>query len=147
MRAHEVPTHLHVEDHLMAGLTVRQALYVVIGGALAYWLWQNTTLPLGARAAGAAVAALVSLALAIVRPDDQSLATWCARVIAYALTPRRAVWGSSEGHVRRSYPDHGRWPPRGADHTAASSATRQRRQEQRHPRLGRQASPPAGPVG
>ena len=50
MRTHEVPTHLHVDDRILAGLTVRQALAVALGAACAYWLWEHAAVPVLARA-------------------------------------------------------------------------------------------------
>ena len=99
MTTHEVPTHLHVEDQILAGLTVRQLLYVVVGGAAAYWLWRNAALPPVPRAASAALAGAVGLALALIQPDGQPLATWLTLVAVYATTPRHAVWcrGVAEG--------------------------------------------------
>ena len=40
-RVYELPTHLQVEDALIAGLTTRQLLRLVIGGTLAYGLWDQ----------------------------------------------------------------------------------------------------------
>jgi len=40
-RVHELPTHLQVEDVLLAGLTARQLLRLMIGASLAYGLWDQ----------------------------------------------------------------------------------------------------------
>ena len=40
LRRHEIPTHLDVEDRLVLGLTIRQILYLLIGGGLGYSLWE-----------------------------------------------------------------------------------------------------------
>ena len=40
-RVYELPTHLQVEDQLIAGLTARQLLRLVIGGSLAYGVWDQ----------------------------------------------------------------------------------------------------------
>ncbi len=92
MTTHEAPTHLHVEDQILAGLTVRQLLYLVVGGAAAYGLWHNAGLSLAPRAGCAALAAAAGLALALIRPAGQPLATWLAMLAVYATTPRHVVW-------------------------------------------------------
>lgn len=118
MTTHEAPTHLHVEDQILAGLTVRQLLYLVVGGAAAYGLWHNAGLPLAPRAGCAALAAAAGLALALLRPAGQPLATWLALLAVYATTSRHVVWGAAaEGTppVRASRPtpkDHPVHPPR-----------------------------------
>src|SRR5579859_2942603 len=38
---HELPTHLHVEDRLIAGLTVRQTLLLSAGVSVSYSLWRH----------------------------------------------------------------------------------------------------------
>ncbi len=40
-RVYELPTHLGVEDQLVAGLTARQLLRLVIGASLAYGVWDQ----------------------------------------------------------------------------------------------------------
>jgi hypothetical protein len=40
-RIFELPTHLEVEDQLVAGLTARQLLRPVIGGSLGYGAWDQ----------------------------------------------------------------------------------------------------------
>lgn len=119
MTTHEAPTHLHVEDKILAGLTVRQLLYLVVGGAAAYGLWHNAGLPLAPRAGCAALAAAAGLALALIRPAGQPLATWLALLTVYAATPRHVVWGAAatEGTPparvgRPTHKGHAVHPPR-----------------------------------
>jgi hypothetical protein len=57
-RIYELPTHLQVEDVLIAGLTVRQLVRLMIGSSLSYGVWdQAVWLPQEVRLALAAVLA------------------------------------------------------------------------------------------
>ena len=38
---HEIPTHLAVEDRLLAGLTMPQLLVLLVGGCAGYVAWQG----------------------------------------------------------------------------------------------------------
>ena len=40
-RVYELPTHLQVEDQLVAGLTARQLLRLMLGASLAYSVWDQ----------------------------------------------------------------------------------------------------------
>lgn len=118
---HELPTHLHVEDRLIAGLTVRQTLMLSAGVSLSYSLWQQLAGPqLGIQAtfaqiagqqAGhvAGVAALLSVLvrvalaalpagafalLALARPADRPLEEWVVITLRYATLPKTLVWRS-----------------------------------------------------
>jgi len=118
---HELPTHLHVEDRLIAGLTVRQTLMVSAGISLGYSLWQQLAgLQLGiqallAQVAGQqtshvlGVATLLSLLvrvtlaalpagafalLALARPADRPLEEWLVIALRYATLPKTLVWRS-----------------------------------------------------
>ena len=42
-RVYELPTHLQVEDQLIAGLTARQLVRLLVGACLAYGAWDQTT--------------------------------------------------------------------------------------------------------
>ena len=65
-RVYEIPTHLHVEDALIAGLTPHQLLRLVAGASIAYALWdQLTFLPVAVRTALTSVAALRGVVFAL----------------------------------------------------------------------------------
>ena len=66
-RVYELPTHLHVADVLIAGLTARRLLRLIIGASLAYGLWdQALWLPDYVRLALAASVALIGVAAGLV---------------------------------------------------------------------------------
>ncbi len=90
---HELPTHLAVEDRVLAGLSMRQLLLLVSGACGAYALWlQLAWLPAGPRAALVALNLVGSLLLALWRPGGRGVEHWALILLRYALTPRVAVW-------------------------------------------------------
>jgi hypothetical protein len=92
-RVYELPTHLNVEDNLLFGLSARQLLRVAVGASLAYSLWDNSTgLPTGLRIALTAVAAGLSLLVALVEPGGRPLDQWTLAFALFWLLPRRRLW-------------------------------------------------------
>ena len=91
---HQTPTHADTQDKFVFGLTGRQFLVALVGLLLAYGLWDG----LGPgwhpalRAAPTAVVALVSLALAFVRPHGRSLWEYAFVRLRAAIVPRVALW-------------------------------------------------------
>jgi hypothetical protein len=102
---HEIPTHLNVEDKLLFGLTMRQFLYVLVGGSIAYALWdQAADLPASLHVALPVLSLLVALALALVRPFGRALEEWLLAGALYVATPRCSSWRLPE-------PDPANWRP------------------------------------
>jgi hypothetical protein len=116
-----LPTHLHVEDRLIAGLTVRQTLMLSAGVSLSYSLWQQlaglqlgiqallaqvagqqashvvtvaTLLSVIVRVALAALPAGAFVLLALARPADRPLEEWLLIALRYATLPKTLVWRS-----------------------------------------------------
>lgn len=101
MNKYEIPTHLHVEDKLLGGLTVRQVLYVSVGLSLGYALWQHLQVLTRVGPAGVvlrvAICALPVLALLIcgfAHPTGRPLEEWILAALRYATLPKVAVWRS-----------------------------------------------------
>lgn len=107
MERHELPTHLHVDDKLIAGLTVRQVLFLSVGVSVGYSLWLHLTwlAQVSPLARFAVLAALVRLALAaspviamaiciLIRPADRPLEDWLPVALRYVILPKAAVWQS-----------------------------------------------------
>jgi len=102
-RVHELPTHIQVEDVLLAGLTARQLLRLTIGISLAYGLWdQAPSVPVPIRAGLAAVLAAAGVLLALCQPGRRPLDQWVLAAILFALLPRRLVWRPTEPDIRQS---------------------------------------------
>lgn len=114
---HELPTHLQVEDHLIAGLTVRQTLLLSAGLSVSYSLWrhlagvqlsiQATLAPAHVAGLAALLALAVRLALAalpagafaliaLARPADRPLEEWLVIVLRYMTLPKTLIWRSAE---------------------------------------------------
>jgi hypothetical protein len=106
---HEIPTHLNVEDRAFYGFTIRQVMYLTVGGAAAYALWnQWPALPLVFR--GALVAPIVVLALifALVRPAGRGLDEWVFVALHHAAVPKVSIWRPRE-------PDLAAWSISGSE--------------------------------
>jgi hypothetical protein len=92
-RVYEIPTHLHVEDALIAGLTPHQLLRLVAGASIAYALWdQLTFLPVAVRTALTGVAALLGVVFAILQPGDRPLDQWVFAAALFLVSPRSWRW-------------------------------------------------------
>jgi hypothetical protein len=92
-RVYELPTHLQVEDQLIAGLSARQLLRLAIGAALAYGVWDQVPwLPDEVRLVIAAVLAAIGLVFALLRPRGRALDQWLLAALLFATLPRRLLW-------------------------------------------------------
>jgi hypothetical protein len=92
-RRHELPTHLGVEDHILGNLSMHQLLLLLSGLAGAYAAWtQVPTLLIAARGVLATTVLVFTLAFALVRPGNRSLAAWATAIVRYHALPRVAVW-------------------------------------------------------
>ena len=92
-RVYELPTHLQVEDQLIAGLTVRQLLRLVIGASLAYGVWdQAGWLAQDVRLAVAVVLAVIGVSFALLQPGGRPLDQWLLAAVLFVVLPRRLVW-------------------------------------------------------
>jgi len=94
---HEIPTHLNVEDKAFYGLSARQVMYLTVGSALSYGLWnQAPDLPFAGRIALAVICLAVATALALVRPASRSLEEWAFIAVHYVAVPKASVWRPRE---------------------------------------------------
>jgi hypothetical protein len=102
-RVYELPTHLQVEDVLIAGLTARQLLRLSVGASLAYGLWdQAAALPQEPRLLVVAIPGLGGVLLALCQPGGRPLDQWLLAGLLFILLPRRLVW--RPGAALRSQP-------------------------------------------
>ena len=92
-RVYELPTHLQVEDQLVAGLTARQVLRLMIGASLAYGVWdQAGWLAQELRLAGAIALAVIGVLFAVLQPGGRPLDQWLLAGVLFVVLPRRLVW-------------------------------------------------------
>ena len=92
-RIYELPTHLQVEDVLIAGLTARQLLRLMIGASVSYGLWdQAVWLPQEVRLALAVVLAVIGMLFALLQPGGRPLDQWLLAGVLFIALPRRLVW-------------------------------------------------------
>lgn len=112
-RRHEIPTHLEVEDKLLFGLTLRQAVVALVGVALGFlvysqlhrlpWEWPalggapRGHLPLWTQIMCGALPVLLALAVALFCPAGRPLEDWLFALARYAAQPKRCVWRPRPG--------------------------------------------------
>src|ERR1700694_3313771 len=90
-RVYELPTHLQVEDVLIAGLTARQLLRLMIGASLAYGVWdQAGWLAQDVRLIVAVVPAVVGGLVALLQPGGPPLDQWVLAGVLVSCC--RGVW-------------------------------------------------------
>jgi len=98
-RRHEIPTHLNVEDRAIYGLTIRQVMYLTVGAAGGYALWnQWPGLPLAFRGVIVLPCLLAALILALVRPYGRGLDEWLFVALHHLAVARASVWRPREIH-------------------------------------------------
>src|SRR5438128_10181314 len=92
-RVYELPTHLQVEDVLIAGLTARQLLRLMVCAALAYGVAdQAVCLPQEVRLPLAAVLAVTGMLFGLLQPGGRPLDQWLLAGLLFVMLPRRLVW-------------------------------------------------------
>jgi hypothetical protein len=107
---HEIPTHLNVEDKVLYGLSVRQVMYLTIGCAAGYALWnQWPELALVARLGLAAACVAVAAAVALVRPYGRGLEEWAFVALHYLAVPKLSVWRPRPPDRAARRPPGGSW--------------------------------------
>jgi hypothetical protein len=92
MHRHEIPTHLNVEDRVIAGLSMRQLMIAVAGLSLAYAAFSEPPVPFAVRLVGAGVLGLTTGLAVLWRPAGRPLEDWAFILLRYWALPRVAVW-------------------------------------------------------
>jgi hypothetical protein len=92
-RVYELPTHLEVEDQLIAGLTARHLLRLLIGASLAYGVWDQVLwLPEEVRLVAAVILTALGGAFALLQPQGRPLDQWLVVLLLFLICPRQLVW-------------------------------------------------------
>ena len=109
-RVYELPTHLQVEDTLLAGLTARQLVRLMLGASLAYGLWdQAVWLPDEVRLPLAIALAILGVLVALVQPAGRPLDQWLLAGLLFVALPRRLVWRPGAQDLRQPCRDQSAW--------------------------------------
>ncbi len=109
-RRHEIPTHLNIEDRALYGLTIRQVMYLIVGAAGGYELWnQWPALPLLVRALLVAQPLVLALIVALLRPHGRSLDDWLFVALHHVTVPKVSVWRPCEPEPEHVRPDGAGW--------------------------------------
>lgn len=109
-RVYELPTHLQVEDQLIAGLTARQLVRLIVGATLAYGVWdQATWIAQDVRLVLALGLAAIGVLFALVEPDRRPLDQWLLAGLVFLLLPRRLRWQPGMVPLRKLPPEQAAW--------------------------------------
>lgn len=92
MHRHEIPTHLNVEDRVIAGLTMRQLMTAVAGLSLVYAALSEPPMPFALRLVAAGLVGLGTTFAVLWRPAGRPLEDWAFILLRYWALPRVAVW-------------------------------------------------------
>ena len=92
MTRHEIPTHLEAPDRFALGLTTKQAMQLVASASGAYGLMHLDWLPWETRAVVAALALVLGVLVALLRPGDRAMEEWILLLAVHVATPSRMVW-------------------------------------------------------
>jgi PrgI family protein len=98
-RRQEIPTHLEVEDRILFGLTLRQGVILLLGTTVGYFLFAQSSQPIGGiqiplalRVVLGVIPILVTLALALIQPAGRPLEDWLFAIARYLTLPKRCIW-------------------------------------------------------
>jgi hypothetical protein len=99
-----------VEDKLIAGLSTRQLLRLLIGASLAYGVWdQLPWLAQEIRLASAVLAAAIGVVFALLKPHGRTLDSWLMAALLFIALPRQLVWRPGVTQQHRAQPDQADW--------------------------------------
>src|SRR5690348_3527108 len=109
-RVYELPTHLQVEDQLIAGLTARQLVRLMIGASLAYGAYDQVGwLPEKVRVAVVGALVIGGILFALLQPRGRSLDAWLLAVVLFVVLPRQLVWRPDTAQRQTPRPDQAGW--------------------------------------
>jgi hypothetical protein len=95
----QVPQNIMMEDRIVGPLTIIQFLIVVIGGGIAFFVLNQTSLPTIISRGGAGGIALLTVILAIGKFNDQPMYRFFKYILAYIFAPKTRVWHKNGGEV------------------------------------------------
>ncbi len=109
-RVYELPTHLGVEDQLIASLTATQLVRVAVGASLGYAAWdQLGWVPDEVRLPFALIVTAIGVAFAVIRPAGRALDQWLLAYVLFLVMPRRLVWRKVAGRPGGPDRDEAGW--------------------------------------
>ncbi|MDO8513637.1 MAG: PrgI family protein [bacterium] len=90
-----VPKDIDLEDKIIGPMTLRQFLYVLVGGTIAYTVFQKIGGPQGNNQLAIMLAipiALFSLALAFMKIQGRPLGDFLVSTLIFFIRPRQRIW-------------------------------------------------------
>ncbi len=91
----QVPKNIDLEDKIVGPLTLRQFLYVLVGGAISYSIFKKMAVPGGNTQLAMMISlpiALFSMALAFVKIQGQPLTEFLMALFTFMSRPRQRIW-------------------------------------------------------
>lgn len=95
----QVPQNIMMEDRIVGPLTIIQFLIVVVGGGIAFFIFNQTALPPAISKGGAGFIALLTAVMAIGKFNDQPMYRFFKYILAFIFAPKTRVWHKSGGEV------------------------------------------------
>lgn len=95
----QVPQNIAMEDRIVGPLTVIQFVIVVVGGGIAFFIFNQTSLPPVLTRSVAGTIALLTAIIAIGKFNDQPMYRFFKYIIAFVVTPKTRVWHKNGGEV------------------------------------------------
>ncbi|PIT90863.1 hypothetical protein COU17_03670 [Candidatus Kaiserbacteria bacterium CG10_big_fil_rev_8_21_14_0_10_49_17] len=96
---YQVPQFIEVEDKIFGPLTLKQFIYLIGGGGIAYMLWQF--LPLYIALILIAPVAALSLGLAFYKVNNQPLITVLEYAVRYAINNKLYLWEPKKPNAKK----------------------------------------------
>ncbi len=90
----ELLVELQIQDSIIAGRSPLEFVYLLIGGAVGWTVFQVPG-PIFIRAAVASALVAIGTAFAFLRVGEQDLTAWCSAIARYLTAPRLALYGAS----------------------------------------------------
>ncbi len=95
---YKVPQNIDMQDRIVGPLTLIQFMYLLIGGAICYALFQILSLPIFVILA--LPVAIFTLALAFFKIQDQPFSKFIGAALGYFLKPKNLVWRKKDGSAQ-----------------------------------------------
>lgn len=94
-----VPKNIDLEDKIIGPMTLRQFLYVLVGGAISYAIFKKLGGPGGNMQLALLISipiALLTLALAFMKIQEQPLPEFLMALFTFLSRPRQRIWKRNE---------------------------------------------------
>jgi len=99
MRGFQVPQFIDIEDKVIGPLTIKQFLWLLVGGGLAFFIWSS--FPLLIFIVIGVPIVLLFLGLAFYKPQGRPFSALLLSAIGFTISPKTYVWHKKkQGHSK-----------------------------------------------